>query len=334
MKPSPVIAPAPGRTLSLVIPVCNEESVVPHFMQAMEPVIRSLAGRVDRVEMVFVDDGSTDSTVARILDCAGPGDIRIVKLSRNFRKDNALAAGLAHATGDAVIPMDIDLQDPPEMIPRMVDAWLAGAKVVNAKRASRAADSPLKRSTSRTFYSVFNRLSDFQVEPDVGDFRLLDRQVVDVLNEMPERVRFMKGMFAWVGFQPVTLEYDRPERVSGQTKWNLWKLWNFALDGITGSTTLPLRAWTYFGFGIAILALVLATLLVLRTLIHGVDVPGYASLMVVVLFMGACNLIALGVLGEYVGRLTVESKKRPIYVVDEVIERRVAASPVADERAG
>lgn len=319
---------AAGRTLSLVVPVYNEEAVVGTFLATIAALAEELAGRVGRVEVVFVDDGSTDGTVARIL-AHPPGAlaIRVVRLSRNFRKDNALAAGLAHAKGDAVIPMDVDLQDPPELIPRMVEAWLAGAKVVNAKRASRAADSLVKRTTSRLFYRVFNRLSDYPVEPDVGDFRLLDRQVVDVLNEMSERVRFMKGMFAWVGFRPVTLEYDRPERAAGETKWNLWKLWNFALDGITGSTTLPIRAWTYFGFAIAVLAVLLAILLVLRTLIHGIDVPGYASLMVVTLFLGACNLIALGVMGEYIGRLAVETKKRPIYVVDEVIELPAAPEP-------
>lgn len=317
------------RLVSLVVPVLNEQDVVPAFLAAIEPVAAELLGMVGRVEVVFVDDGSTDRTIARIQDHApGSFDIRIVKLSRSFRKDNAIAAGLAHAAGDAVIPIDVDLQDPPDLIPRMVAAWLDGAKVVNAKRASREADTWFKRTTSRAFYSVFNRLSDVRMDPNVGDFRLLDRQVVDILNEMPERVRFMKGMFAWLGFNPVTLEYDRPERAAGETKWNVWKLWNFALDGITGSTTLPLRAWTYLGSFVAVFALLMGTLLIVRTLISGIDVPGYASLMVVVLFLGAVNLIALGILGEYIGRLTVESKRRPIYVVDRVIE----VAPVKTDR--
>ncbi|RYH06628.1 glycosyltransferase family 2 protein [Tropicimonas sp. IMCC6043] len=324
-----------GRKLSLVVPVFNEEQAVPMFLDKMKPLVRELRDKIERVEVVFVDDGSADRTVAEIIERASDVlDIRIVKLSRNFRKDNALAAGLDHATGDAVIPMDVDLQDPPELIPQMVEAWLDGAKVVNAKRASRHNDSALKRSSSRAFYGAINLLSEFHVEPNVGDFRLLDRQVVDVLNAMPERVRFMKGMFAWVGFRQVTLEYERPERAAGETKWNLWKLWNFALDGITGASTLPLRAWTYFGSIVAVLALIMGFLLTIRTLVYGIDVPGYASLMVVVLFFGACNLIALGILGEYVGRLTVESKRRPIYVVEEVIELTAAEGSVDRQQSG
>jgi len=218
--------------------------------------------------------------------------------------------------------MDVDLQDPPEVIEKMVAAWLQGAKVVNAKRASRDEDSFLKRTTSALFYRLVNRLSDYPIEPNVGDFRLLDRQVVDILNQMPERVRFMKGIFAWVGFRPVTVEYDRTERADGTSKWSYWKLWNFALDGITGSTTLPIRTWSYVGFFVTVIAVIFAVFLILRTLIFGVDVPGYASLMVVTLFIGAVNLVALGMMGEYIGRLTVETKQRPIYVVDEVIESK------------
>jgi glycosyltransferase involved in cell wall biosynthesis len=312
--------------ISLVVPVYNEQEVLAAFFARIEPVVAEIIATTDRIaraEVVFVDDGSTDRTVEEILAHRSEVlDLKLVKLSRNFRKDNALAAGLMHAGGDAVIPMDADLQDPPEVIGQMVSAWLDGAKVVNAKRASRGRDSFLKRTSSRMFYKVINRLSEYPIEPDVGDFRLFDRQVVDILNDMPERVRFMKGMFAWVGFAPVTIEYDRDERAEGDSKWTYWKLWNFALDGITGSTTLPIRAWTYFGFCVAVLAVVSAVFLILRTLIFGIDVPGYASLMVITLFLGACNLIALGMMGEYIGRLTVETKKRPVFVVDEVIERK------------
>ncbi len=318
--------PGQDLRLSIVVPVYNEEEVLPKFLDKLEKVaddIRARFERVGHVEIVFVDDGSTDATVAQILaHSARALDIRIVKLSRNFRKDNALAAGLRHSEGDAVIPMDVDLQDPPEVIEKMVAAWLDGARVVNAKRASRGEDKFLKRTTSAWFYRVINRLSEYPIEPNVGDFRLFDRQVVDVLNDMPERVRFMKGIFAWVGFSPVTVEYDRVERAGGVGKWNYWKLWNFALDGITGSTTLPIRAWTYFGFFVALLAVIFASFIVVRTLLYGVDVPGYASLMVITLFLGACNLIALGMMGEYIGRLAIETKKRPIYVVEEVIEHR------------
>ena len=312
--------------ISLVVPVYNEQEVLTAFFARIEPVAAEIiasSDRITQVEVVFVDDGSTDQTVERILAHRSEVmDLKLVKLSRNFRKDSALAAGLVHAGGDAVIPMDVDLQDPPEVIVQMISAWLDGAKVVNAKRASRNRDSFLKRTSSRMFYKVINRLSEYPIEPDVGDFRLFDRQVVDILNDMPERVRFMKGMFAWVGFAPVTIKYDRDERANGESKWSYWKLWNFALDGITGSTTLPIRAWTYFGFCVAVLAVVFAVFLILRTLIFGIDVPGYASLMVITLFLGACNLIALGMMGEYIGRLTIETKKRPVFVVDEVIERK------------
>jgi glycosyltransferase involved in cell wall biosynthesis len=316
--------PAAAR-VSLVVPVYDEEAAVPVFLEAVERVVRDLTARcpmVAAVEVVFVDDGSRDGTVGRILAHRSEVlDVRLVKLSRNFRKDAALSEGLRHARGDAVIPMDVDLQDPPGLICDMVEAWLAGAKVVNCRRARREADGFLKRTTSRGFYRLFNRLSDHPVEPDVGDFRLLDRQVVDVVAALPERVRFMKGIFSWVGFEPVTVTYDRPERAAGETKWNWWKLWNFALDGITGASTLPLRAWTYFGFAVALAALAYAGFLVARTMVLGIDVPGYASLMVVTLFIGACNLVALGVLGEYVGRLTIEARGRPMAVVDEVLDR-------------
>jgi glycosyltransferase involved in cell wall biosynthesis len=310
-----------NESLSLVVPVLNEEQAIPIFLDR----IRLLAGQLGnldmKLEVIFVDDGSRDMTVHRILSARSDGfQIRLVKLSRNFGKDSALAAGLAHATGQAVIPLDVDLQDPPELIPLMVDAWKNGAKIVNAKRKSRASDSLFKRTTSRWFYKVFNRLSDYPLREDVGDFRLFDRQVVDILNEMPERVRFMKGMFAWVGFEPVTIEYERPKRSAGNSKWKAWNLWNFALDGITGSTTLPLRAWTYVGFTIAFLALLLAARLVVNVLIYGIDVPGYASLMVVTLLLGASNLIAVGILGEYLGRVSIEVRQRPIYIVDSVTD--------------
>jgi glycosyltransferase involved in cell wall biosynthesis len=316
--------PLQGLTVSLVVPVYNEEEALPLFFERVTPLAERISAeieRIGRIELVFVDDGSSDRSVDRILDHAPPSlAVKIVKLSRNFRKDNALAAGLAHATGNAVIPIDVDLQDPPDLLPRMIRAWLAGAKVVNAKRASRRGESFVKRTTSGLFYGIFNRLSDYPIDPDVGDYRLFDRQVVDALNAMPERVRFMKGMFSWVGFRPVTLEYERPDRAAGTTKWNYWKLWNFALDGITAGSTVPIRAWTYFGLGVAALSLVFAVFLILRTLLFGIEVPGYASLMVVVLFLGACNLVALGVLGEYVGRLMIEVKQRPVFVVDETIE--------------
>ncbi len=311
-----------GRKLSLVVPVLNEELAVPIFIEHLRPILETIVDMGMCTEIVFVDDGSSDSTVAAILDAPLPlADVRVVKLSRNFRKDNALTAGLAHTTGDAVVPIDVDLQDPPELILRMIEAWTGGAKIVNARRTSWINDGPVKRATSHAFYAVFEKISDYRIDANVGDFRLLDRQVVDLLNQMPERVRFMKGLFSWIGFNPVTLEYERPIREAGQTKWNFWKLWNFALDGITGSSTLPLRAWTYLGLALAFISVVYAMFLVLRTMIWGIDVPGYASLMVVTLLLGSFNLVALGILGEYIGRTNIEVRGRPVYVVEEVIDR-------------
>jgi glycosyltransferase involved in cell wall biosynthesis len=309
------------KTVSLIVPVLNEELAIPIFLERVKPVIARLADLDTRLELVFVDDGSQDRTIDRIAEARG-NDVRVklVKLSRNFGKDSALAAGLAHAGGDAIIPVDVDLQDPPDLIPLMVEAWKKGAKVVEARRRSRGTDSFFKRTSSRLFYKVFNTLSDYPLRADVGDFRLFDRQVVDILNTMPERVRFMKGMFAWVGFAPVTIEYDRPARSAGKSRWKVWSLWNFALDGITGSTTLPLRAWTYIGFTIALIALALVVRLLVITMVYGIDVPGYASLMVVTLLLGASNLVAVGILGEYLGRVSIEVRQRPVYIIDSVTD--------------
>lgn len=318
-----------GRCVSVIVPVFNEEEAIPHFAAAMTPVIEQVKeqlGPHGTVEVIFVDDGSRDRTAERVLALTNlPARVRLLQLSRNFGKDNALAAGLAAACGDAVVPMDVDLQDPPELLTKMVSAWLGGAKMVNAVRVDRSLDGAFKRISANAFYRVYNWLGDAPLQPNVGDFRLLDRQVVDILNQMPERVRFMKGMFSWVGYAPAQVEYVRPERAAGQTKWKVWSLWNFALDGITGSTTLPLRIWTYFGGVVAFGALIFALVIVVRTLVYGADVPGYASLMVVVLIIGAFNMIALGILGEYVGRVVIEVRQRPLYVVRD--QHEVGAVP-------
>ena len=311
----------PPKMVSLVVPAFNEEQALPAFLEALNPSIRdvkSLLGPGGRVEIVFVDDGSRDSTASMIRqmkssDC----EIVLVRLSRNFGKENAVAAGLKHARGQAVVPMDVDLQDPPELLPSMVKIWLQGRLVVNAKRSRRDADSFFKRSTSNWFYSIFNQISDHAIEPNVGDFRLLDRKVVDIVNGLTERVRFNKSIFSWVGFDPYTITYQRPVRSAGRTKWNYWKLWNFALDGLTGSSTLPLRMWTYVGSFLVLLMIVYASYIVLRTLFWGIDVPGYASLMAVTLSVGAINLIAIGILGEYLGRIAIEVRGRPSYLVSE-----------------
>ncbi|MGE5564661.1 MAG: glycosyltransferase family 2 protein [Parcubacteria group bacterium] len=299
--------------LTLVVPVHNETGSIEPFLSRTVPILKGLGD----YEILFVDDGSTDATLAELV-AAHKADphVRIVALSRNFGKDTALAAGLAHATGHAVIPIDVDLQDPPEVIPEMVTKWREGFDVVNARRADRSSDTWLKRTTAKLFYQVFNQMADRPILENVGDFRLLDRRVVDVLNRFPERARFMKGLFSWVGFSHCTIDYQRANRHAGESKWKYWKLWNFAVDGIASFTTVPLRIWTYFGAVTALLAFVYAAVLVVRTLIFGIDTPGYASLMVVVLFMGGINLLSLGVIGEYLGRTYTEVKGRPLYIVD------------------
>lgn len=310
--------------LSIVVPVWNEEAVVGLFLARLGPELdRAMAamGPGARAEVVFVDDGSTDSTAALIAErIGGPGPaIRLVRLSRNFGKDAALAAGLAHAQGDAVIPLDVDLQDPPELIVAMVRLWLGGAQVVNAHRSDRQSDAWAKRWSAGQFYALYNRLARIAIPADVGDFRLLDRKVVEVLNRLPERNRFMKGLVPWAGFAQASIDYVRPVRAAGTGKWRFWQLWNFALDGITASTTAPLRIWGYLGFGVALLAIGYAAYVLVRTLVFGIEVPGYASLMIVVLLLGGFNMISVGILGEYIGRIAVDVRQRPLYVVAETV---------------
>jgi len=327
-----------GLVLSIVVPVFNEEETIALFLQALDTqtnAIRNALGSGGQVEILFVDDGSRDRTVEIIESLvAQRPDIGLICLSRNFGKDAALAAGLAHARGDAIIPMDVDLQDPPDIVPDMVSAWMRGAKVVNARRKRRGSDTWLKRWSATAFYGLYNRMADYPIQDNVGDFRLLDRSVVDVLNGMPERIRFMKGLFSWVGFTQATVEYDRPKRTAGTSKWVYWRLWNFALDGITGSTTMPLRIWTYVGLVVVFLAQLYAAIIIGRTLIFGVDAPGYASIMVVILVFGAFNMISVGLLGEYVGRIAVEVRQRPLYLVEHLTGRAAAGSAtgaVADQ---
>lgn len=327
----------PRRRVSLLVPVYNEEDAIDLFLArigpALEEALLYLAPNGDH-EIVFVDDGSTDGTAARIAaQAARRPEVKLVRLSRNFGKDAALAAGLRYVRGDAVIPIDVDLQDPPEAIPRMVAAWLKGAEVVNAVRRSRRSDGWLKRCSAGAFYRVYNSIAVDPIPGNVGDFRLLDRKVVDVLNDLTERNRFMKGMFSWVGFEQAAVDYEREPRSAGTSKWRYWKLWNFALDGLTASTTAPLRIWTYVGLAVAAGAMGYAAVIVARTLIHGIDVPGYASLMTLILVLGALNLISIGILGEYIGRIAVEVRRRPLYIVRDTLgfaDREAPALPPAD----
>ena len=300
-------------TLSIVVPMHNEEAVVDLFFDRLE---RVLSGLGHSYEIVCINDGSRDGTLARLRArlSANPR-IRIVDLSRNFGKEQALTAGLDFAAGDAVVPIDADLQDPPELIGEFVRLWRDGYDVVYGVRALRSGDSAGKRLTARLFYHLFNLLTEVRIPENTGDFRLMDRRVVDALRRLPERNRFMKGLFAWVGFRQTGVEYDHDARAAGASKFRFWRLWNFALDGITAFSTLPLRVWSYVGVVVSLLAFLYAGFILFWTLALGVDVPGYASLIVVVLFLGGIQLITLGVIGEYLGRLYAETKRRPPYVV-------------------
>lgn len=300
-------------TLSLIVPVLDEEESIAPFLEAID---RHLADLPAELEILFIDDGSTDQTVAAIKRAQEvDARVRCLKLSRNFGKEAAMTAGLDHAAGDAVVPMDVDLQDPPELIHEFFRLWQEGYDTVYGMRRDRNEDTRGKRASAGMFYRVFNWLSHTEIPHNAGDYRLMDRRVVDALKTLPERNRFMKGIFAWPGYSSIGVEYSRPARHAGQTKWNAWKLWNFALDGLTSFSTWPLRVWTYVGLGIAAISLLYMGYIILRTLILGADWPGYASIMSAILFFGSVQLISIGVLGEYIGRLYIETKKRPIYLI-------------------
>ncbi|HVM23401.1 MAG TPA: glycosyltransferase family 2 protein [Sphingomicrobium sp.] len=305
--------------LSVVVPVKNEEQSVLPFVERVSAVLEQVAGQ-EGWEILFVDDGSTDNTLAAIVAAhQGDGRVRALSLSRNFGKEAALSAGLDHARGAAVIPMDVDLQDPPEVLPEMVAKWREGHEMVFGVRRCRMSDSFAKRLTAGLYYRAHNAVSADKIPENAGDFRLMDRKVVNVIRAMPERNRFMKGLFAWAGFRQAAVEYDRAEREAGRSKFNYWKLWTLALDGITSASTVPLRIWSYVGALVALFALGYAAFLAVSTMIFGNAVPGYASLMTSVLFLGGIQLISLGVLGEYVGRILTETKQRPLYVVRDTV---------------
>ncbi len=305
--------PASSPTLSLVVPCFNEEASAPAFFDRVVPVLRR---EVAAFEIICVDDGSRDDT-ARVLQEQGRDtpELRVISLSRNFGKEAALTAGLELARGDVVVPMDMDLQDPPEIIGEFISRWREGADVVIGVRADRLADSFSKRFMARNFYRVFNSLSELPIPQDAGDYRLMDRRVVDALLRLPERQRFMKGLMHWVGFRRAYVPFHREPRSAGVGKWRSWRLWNFALDGIMSFSTMPLRIWTYLGTLVGAASLVYMLYLIVRTVAYGVDVPGYASLAVLVLFSIAFNMISIGILGEYIGRIFLEVKGRPLYVV-------------------
>lgn len=302
--------------LSIIVPCYNEQAVIPVFLETLLPILQTLALRF---ELVFVNDGSHDKTleVLQLAKIQYP-QIRVINLSRNFGKEAALSAGIDFAEGRAIIPMDVDLQDPPELIPEMVRIWQdEAADVVLAKRTDRSKDSFFKRWSANLFYHLSNKISDNKIPENVGDFRLVSRRCVEAIKLMGETQRFMKGIFAWVGFKTRIIEYQRDERHSGETSFNAWKLWNLALEGITSFSTAPLRIWLYVGLVSFLISISYGSWIILRTLIYGVDIPGYASMFTAILFLGSTQLIVLGVLGEYIGRIYLESKSRPLYIVED-----------------
>jgi glycosyltransferase involved in cell wall biosynthesis len=307
--------------ISVIVPVVNEQDTIALFVKTCVPMLESVCRdqlKTGSYEIIFIDDGSIDATRLAIISAAKANpSIKLVRFSRNFGKEAALAAGFRHATGDAVIPMDVDLQDPPDVVPRMVEKWLEGAEIVNAIRRRRDTDTAVKRFTARLFYKLYNKIADIPIKADVGDFRLLDRAVVEALNELSEGSRFTKALYSWVGYRNVDIEYDRAGRSGGDSKWPYRRLIRFALDGLIGSTTAPLRVWSYLGLLIGFGAFVYAAVVIVKTAVFGVDVPGYASTLVIVLLLGGLNLLSLGIMGEYIGRMSQEVRNRPLYVVRE-----------------
>ncbi|WP_428828176.1 glycosyltransferase family 2 protein [Azonexus sp. IMCC34842] len=303
-------------SISVVVPAYNEEEVLPEFYRRTSTVLRALGVPY---EIVFVNDGSNDSTLVVMTGLRQQDpNVTVVDLSRNFGKEIALTAGLDQCCGDVVVIIDADLQDPPEMIPEFIEGWREGFDVVYAVRTEREGETWLKKLTAHTFYRLMQAISRVKIPKDTGDFRLMTQRSIQALGGLREHHRFMKGLFAWVGFRSKPVYYKRDPRAAGQTKWNYWKLWNLAVEGFTSFTIAPLKIATYFGLGIAMLALVYALVVIYKTLAYGDPVRGYPSLMVVVLFLGGIQLLFTGILGEYLGRVFNEVKQRPLYILDTV----------------
>jgi len=320
--------------VSIVAPAYNEAKNLAAFVAAMTPVLDSLG---EPWEIVFVDDGSRDDTLGTLLAArSADSRLKIVGLARNFGKDVALSAGLAHARGRAVIPIDCDLQHPPELIPSMIAKWRAGADMVIGVRTRRSEEGVLRRTSARMYYSLMRRMTHVEIPPNAGDFRLLDRKIVDVINEMPERCRFMKGIFAWPGFKTERVEFQANVRAGGHSRWSWWKLWRFALDGLFSFSTAPLKLWTYLGGLSAAGAFIYLVITLVQKIFFGIKTPGYASLLIVVLFLGGLLLLSNGIQGEYIARIFEEVKGRPLFVVgnkwgfDEPAVRAAPVPPAAE----
>lgn len=302
-----------SQVLSIVVPMYNEAENIGPFYERLKKVLDNIG---EPYEIICVNDGSTDATLENLLKLREKdSNIKVVDLSRNFGKEIALTAGLDFSSGMAVIPIDADLQDPPELIPQLVAKWKEGYEVVYAVRKSRLGESLFKKLTAHLFYRLAEKIMDINIPRDTGDFRLMDRSAVDPLKTMRERNRFMKGLFAWVGFKQFAIYYERDPRHKGKTKWNFFKLLNFAIEGITSFSYVPLRLATYIGLVIALMSFFYAAYIMISTLIYGNPVPGYPSLITIILFLGGVQLICIGILGEYMGRIYNEVKQRPVYVI-------------------
>lgn len=331
---TPILPRTPPRPVQLSVVICflNEREALPLCHARLRQVLDALQ---EPWEIVFVDDGSQDGSAEYVagLMAREPG-LQLVRLSRNFGKEAAMTAGLDHATGAAVILLDADLQDPPELIPDMVRAWREGADVVGMRRRSRAGEGWFKRASAYAYYRLLSRLSRAAIPPDTGDFRLMSRRAVDALLRLPERCRYMKGLYAWVGMPTRVIDYDRAPRAAGATKWNVFALLRLALEGITSFSIAPLRWATVAGVTAALLGALFGIVIIFKTLIHGDDVQGYPSLMAMITFLSGIQLITIGLLGEYMGKTYMESKQRPVYLVRDVQHSAVAALPLADTAKG
>lgn len=318
--------------LSVVVPVYNEKEVLHEFHKRLSSVLTALP--LD-YEVVYVNDGSTDITLSVLEEIKrDDSTVGVVDLSRNFGKEIALTAGLDYCKGDAAVVIDADLQDPPEVIPELIAGWREGYDVVYAKRISRDGETFIKKATARVFYRVIQAISRFKIPEDTGDFRLLSRRAIDALHQLREQHRFMKGLFAWIGFPQKAVLYRRDARFAGETKWNYWRLWNFAIEGITSFTIAPLKLATYFGLLVALGAFVYGAIIIVKTLLYGNPVPGYPSLMVVVLFLGGVQLVAIGIIGEYLGRMFDETKGRPLYLINSYNPSAVGLAPLMKSAIG
>lgn len=301
-----------GIILSIVVPAYNEEEVLPEFHKRLTSVLEEVEGSC---EILYVNDGSSDRTL-EVLNGFNDPRVTIIDLSRNFGKEIALTAGLDHTKGAAVVVIDADLQDPPELIPKFIEKWQGGYDVVYARRTARDGETFIKKATAKLFYRFIQGVSRVKIPEDTGDYRLLSRRAVEALKQLRETHRFMKGLFAWIGYPQIAVNYRRDPRFAGKTKWNYWHLWNFAIEGITSFTINPLKIASYLGLTTSIVSFTYALFVIFKTLVYGDPVQGYPTLMVVILFLGGVQLMSLGVIGEYLGRMFNETKQRPLYLIN------------------